>query len=626
MIFSEIKRKYISVFFLIVVILSGGMLINFLKPITTSNSYDLNKYYYYKPLEKSEFIYFNLIRDYKKGETIEYTDTKGDMFIEHEVRLDYNKRKLFLGVIKTINPQFKLDEKMTDIKIDCSIESLKPLMKSLEKELKIKSFYYTGMYAPEKYNDKFDAIDSPSPYWIYLECTKGIFTYDEFNNKNKIFKSDRWKLEISKTFSLIALDYIGILMSLLSILFSFNTWAEDKRYKVDKYIYTSNISNIKLVMNKYFGTVIPLCIISFIFMILTFVYFIWLNNHYRYGYTIDFVEYFKYYPLIVIPTISITVSISFFVGNIFNNSFITLIIQFIVFYLSMSRNPFNDTIFGTTVRLVGFDNYNLFSKIWSNVLINRVSVLILSGIFIALVILNINVDINIFKKIKLQRNKMVNKLLNLQVCNYLIKDNFIFIKIMLYSIFLLIMLPVTAHGKVDLIAIKIIGENIIIFASIFTFVDMANIEKRNAMEGLVFTSSKNYLLIYMQRFLKMTVVLFFMIMIPLCLLCFVYGVKIGYWSLGIYLSSLYIGSFSLLIAETFENALTGYYIYIAYYLVDVVTKKNAGLTVLGYTKQKPDTKDDLLVATIFIVVILLVIVFLKTKGERISKIYESRDY
>ena len=134
------------------------------------------KYSYYKPLSKVEFIYFNLKRDYEEGTTIAYSNTDDKRFYqEYTVKLNNTSKKDFLDIIKKMNPNYKATEKMNDVKLNISIDEIKTDLENLEKQLKCPSFYYTGMYAPEFYNEEYGMIESPSPYWIYLECGKSIF-------------------------------------------------------------------------------------------------------------------------------------------------------------------------------------------------------------------------------------------------------------------------------------------------------------------------------------------------------------------------------------------------------------------------------------------------------------------
>lgn len=106
-------------------------------------------------MSKEEFIYFNLTKDYKEGNTVAYFNTEDKKFWpEYTLRLDAVMKKYFLHVIKKMNPDYRPEEKMNDVVLQMDAEEVKPYLEELEKKLKVSYFYYTGMYAPEAYNKK----------------------------------------------------------------------------------------------------------------------------------------------------------------------------------------------------------------------------------------------------------------------------------------------------------------------------------------------------------------------------------------------------------------------------------------------------------------------------------------
>ena len=167
-----------------------------------------------------------------------------------------------------MNPDYDTDEKMSDVTLDVSIDEIKPYLEKLEQQLKVPSFYFTGMFAPETYNEKYDLVDSPSPYWIYLECGEDIFLEEEFLQKRKDFERS-FEQGITNGYAYVALDYIGILMVILSLLYSFQAYSEDKRANTNGFIYTERIRSVHHVLSKYFATVIPLMVMSLFYAIVS---------------------------------------------------------------------------------------------------------------------------------------------------------------------------------------------------------------------------------------------------------------------------------------------------------------------------------------------------------------------
>ena len=150
------------------------------------------------------------------------------------------------------------------------------------------------------------------------------------------------------------------------------------------------------------------------------------------------------------------------------------------------------------------------------------------------------------------------------------------------------------------------------------FIRLGNIEKNYDMESYVYTSNSFYPFIYMSRVILVCVVLFVMVELPVLFLCIINHASVGKWCIGVYLSSLFLGVFSLLITEFFENYFVGYFSYIIYYFFSVILK-TMPLSVTGYTNMISKSKRDIGIATIVIFIILLIITYAKSKGIRMVR-------
>lgn len=639
MLFSEMKRKYFNIVFLLIIIVGGWWMYSAIKPSANTVSYDIYKYSYYKPLSKVEFIYFNLKRDYEEGTTIAYSNTDDKRFYqEYTVKLNDTSKKDFLDIIKKMNPNYKATEKMNDVKLNISIDEIKTDLEKLEKQLKCPSFYYTGMYAPEFYNEEYDMIESPSPYWIYLECGKSIFSDKEYFQKRKDFNM-LFKKGISNGYAYVALDYLGILIGILSIIYSFQTYSEDKRANINGFIYTERISSIQHVLSKYFATVIPLMIISFCYMTFVAVCFFHWNDEFEYGYSVEVFTFLKQVPLIIFPTIFVIVAISQFIGIIIQNEIINAILQFIFFYLSMSGVPKHEFSFNTTIRYSDFDDYSFYSTYLKYLPSNRFLMVVLSVILLCFVIILFEYrkeheklfNLDYIRKIMTKpvekisiysANRQSAKIKSLP--EYLVGQS-VNVSALMYIPYLCAIMPIVISKNMNASSIATIGENIIIFASIFLFIRLGNMEKINGMEEQVFTTNIKYPLIYLMRVFVASGMLFIMVEIPLVVLCIWSRVDVGRWCIGVYLSSLFIGMLSLLVTEVFEKSFAGYFVYIMYYFLDTILKNGMFITLSGYTKRIGHTKVCLFVSNVLILAALMICVFLKMEGTRITNRYGNKN-
>ncbi len=297
------------------------------------------------------------------------------------------------------------------------------------------------------------------------------------------------------------------------------------------------------------------------------------------------------------------------------------------------------------VRYSNFDDYTLYQNCFGNVILNRAIIILLSVILTGFTVVLFNYRrehgrlinlknikksvVNIlplsFKNTILKKKKQETKDFVTRGAGYYIFKQSVNKMALLYIPYLCIIWPVVIFQGMDTLAIAITGENIFIFASMFLFIRLGNMEKANGTESYVFTSDCHYPLVYILRVASAGITLFIMVEIPVLFLCLVNHVPAGRWCIGVYLSSLFIGMFSLLITEVSENYLAGYFSYIIYYLFDIVSGGNMPLSIAGYTYQVQKTKLYLGAAVAIIAIILLLVAYNKAEGRRLIIKNEDRN-
>lgn len=645
MFFAETRKKYFNIVFLFVIIIGGFWLYSSLKP-TASTTYDYYKYNYFKPLNEAEFVYFELVSEYKRGVTTAFVEPKGNgMWGTYERILNNTEKEYLLEVIKKINPSYKSSEKMKDVKINFSYSDIKPYLKELEEKLNIYSLYYTGMNSTGYYYIKGIKYYSNgnSPYWVYTECTRR-FHGKEYEDAVNDFQMT-YKDSISNGYSYVFLDSCGIVMGFIAIIYSFMSYTEEKRKNVNGYIYTANVSSPRYVLDKYLADTMPLMLASIIYSLLGAACFIYWNYKFNYGYGISIIPFLIKTPFIIFPTILIVTAIGYFLGVLFHSETLDIITQFILFYLSMGYGLSDKFRITLLVRYSNFDDYTLYQDCSGNVILNRVIIIILSVILTGFTIVLFNYRrehgrlinlknikksvVNIlplsFKNIILKKKKQETKDFVTRGAGYYIFKQSASKMALLYIPYLCIIWPIVISQEMNTLTIATIGENIFIFASMFLFIRLGNMEKANGTESYVFTSDCLYPLVYIIRVALAGITLFIMVEIPVLFLCIMNHVPAGRWCIGVYLSSLFIGMFSLLITEVSESCLAGYFSYIIYYLFDIVSGGDMPLSISGYTYQVQKTKLYLGAAVVVIVIILLFVVYNKAEGRRLIRKNEDRN-
>ncbi len=638
MFFAEARRKYFNIVFLFVIIIGGFWLYSSLKP-TAATSYDYYKYNYFKPLNEAEFVYFELVSEYKRGVTTAFIEPKGNgMWGTYGRILNDTGKEYLLEVIKKINPSYKSSEKMKDVKINFSYSDIKPYLKELEEKLNIYSLYYTGMNSSGGYNYN-------SPYYVYKECTRPRrFHGREYNDALKEFTLT-YEHGISNGYAYVFLDNCGIIMGFIAIIYSFMSYTEEKRKNVNGYIYTVNVSSSRYVLYKYLADIMPLMLASIIYSLLGAACFIYWNYKFNYGYDISIIPFLIKTPFIIFPTILIITAIGHFLGILFRSETLDIIAQFMLFYLSMGYGLSDKFNFALLIRYNNFDDYTLYQDCSGNVILNRVIIILLSVILTGFTVVLFNyrrehdrlinlknikkIAINIlplsFKNTILKKKKQETKDFVTRGAGYYIFKQSVSKMALLYIPYLCIILPIVIFQEMNTLAIATTGENIFIFASMFLFIRLGNMEKDNGTESYVFTSDCLYPLVYIIRVALAGIALFIMLEIPVLFLCLVNHVPAGRWCIGVYLSSLFIGMFSLLITEVSESYLAGYFSYIIYYLFDIVSEGNMPLSIAGYTYQVQKTKLYLGVAVAIIAIILLFVAYNKAEGRRLIRKNEDRN-
>lgn len=633
MFFAEIRKKYFNIIFLFVIIIGGFWLYSSLKP-TASTNYDYYKYNYFKPLNEAEFVYYELVSEYKRGVATAFVEPKGNgMWGTYRRILNDTEKEYLLEVIKKINPSYKSSEKMKDVKINFSYSDIKPYLKELEEKLNIYSLYYTGI----------NSNGVNSPYWVYTACTRR-FHGMEYNDTLREFTLT-YGHGISNGYAYVFLDSCGIVMGFIAIIYSFMSYTEEKRKNVNGYIYTANVSSPRYVLYKYLADTMPLMLASIIYSLLGAACFIYWNYKFNYGYDISIIPFLIKTPFIIFPTILIVTAIGHFLGILFRSETLDIIAQFILFYLSMGYGLSDKFRITLLVRYGNFDDYTLYQNCSGNVILNRVIIVLLSVILTGFTVVLFNYRrehgrlinlknikksvVNIlhlsFKNTILKKKKQETKDFVARGAGYYIFKQSVNKMALLYIPYLCIISPIVIFRKMNTLDIATTGENIFIFASMFLLIRLGNMEKANGTESYVFTSDCYYPLVYIIRVALAGIILFIMVEVPVLFLCLVNHMPAGRWCIGVYLSSLFIGMFSLLITEVSESYLAGYFSYIIYYLFDIVSGGNMPLSIAGYTYQVQKTKLYLGVAVAIIAIILLFVTYNKAEGRRLIRKNEDRN-
>lgn len=209
-----------------------------------------NKYYYGQPLSKGEFIYAGLKDDYASGFM---NNLKGVDLMEVKVKLSEAEKTKILAILKKMNNNFSVNEKMADIHLDLNDLQCINLMKKFEKETGYKTDYYyllNSINYPVYMSNRFD----------YNSKNKSGFNtiVDEKQEFKKVLLNG-----ISGAYARCAAEPLGIILGVIAVFFSSTIFSRDRKNRVNSYLYTSDISSIRLILYRAMSVFLPLVILSF---------------------------------------------------------------------------------------------------------------------------------------------------------------------------------------------------------------------------------------------------------------------------------------------------------------------------------------------------------------------------
>lgn len=577
-----------------------------------------NKYYYGQPLSKGEFIYAGLKDDYASGFM---NNLKGVDLVEVKVKLSEAEKTKILSILKKMNNNFNMNEKMADIHLDLNDSQCINLMKKFEKETGYKTDYYyllNSVNYPVYMSNRFD---------YNLKNKSGFNTIIEEKQEFQKVLLDG----ISGAYARCAAEPLSVILGVIAVFFSSTIFSRDRKNRVNSYLYTSDISSIRLILYRMISVFLPLVIISFISVIFC-CYFFYKQNLYL-GFDLHYIEFFKYILFWTVPTILIAVTFSIFLDLLFENTTVSLGLQFIIWFISITNIFGENNLFSTIISSDYFGHIALYETSKITVYWNRFLMILLSIFcFCGSVFLferrregkeSLKKKIFAFlSPISAQRKKVVIldnfKEKSRSIWYYSWRRVFSWNILLCISYIILILLVIFIFIGKNMIAnvkdIASFGENIIIFVSAFLFLPITNVESRHQVHEAIYLCKISYCRMCLHRILLAVIGTVIFSGIPVMLVSVWFGVQIGIWCIGVCLSSVYLGFVGLLFSEVTEKNRIGYFAYIVYYML-CVTNKMKCFSVMGYTFDMKYSKYSLLFGIVLFSIMAYFILYTKQKGR-----------
>lgn len=205
---------------------------------------------------------------------------------------------------------------------------------------------------------------------------------DALKDYESIINNDK----VSRAYARLFSDYMGIVLAILPIFLSVTRALKDKRAKAEQVIFSKNCSSTVIILSRYLAIVamiiLPLILIS-ITPTLQSIYSADSN-----GISADYFAFLRVIFGWLMPTVLVTVSMGFFLTELTNGP-IAILVQGIWWFVSISLSGFNlvgNVGMNLIPRFNSFGDYDIYSRIFNELVINRVFYSIVGIVLIVITI------------------------------------------------------------------------------------------------------------------------------------------------------------------------------------------------------------------------------------------------
>jgi len=256
---------------------------------------------------------------------------------------------------------------------------------SQRKEIKVKE---TVTY--EQFCSTFDEIDhvigGGSDYRherLYSNTSVPVTYENAMKNYNDFINKDH----ISGAYARLYCDYMGIVLAIMPIFLAVTRMLKDKRAKAQDVIYAKKTSSAIIILSRYVSILIMLLIPVILASFHPLFQSIYIGK--RNGVSIDYLAFIKLALLWLFPTILFVVACSFFLSELFGG-LVSILIQTMYWVLSIfaSSNNIVGSIGKNLIpRFNKVGEYEIYARIFQELILNRLLYVFLSIIFIIATIL-----------------------------------------------------------------------------------------------------------------------------------------------------------------------------------------------------------------------------------------------
>lgn len=494
--------------------------------------------------------------------------------------------------------------------------------------------------ALQYYNQKLDSIDDMlGGDTVFSKENRGFTSRrkNTLEEEQRVFNEILYKERYTNPYARYLCDYLGVVAGILPVLYAAFLFSRDRKERVQDFIMVSPQKSSAIVGKRMLSVAAVFFMWFYLIAAVATTYFAYVA--YRFGYEMDMFAFFKYVTVWIVPTVLFTVSLSVFLDLLFKSSMLVVLVQIVVFFVSIKDLMGGYTLWKPIIRFNAIGRYDLYEEGRYAIYANRGCIFIASLLlFFGAVLLYERRrqgkrlfpvgDNNTFRKLRPISwfgRKWSSRLSIKPVSKeyplhgwlyYQFKETFLrnFLFGLAFAGFVSMLFQ--GFGR-DLEQIKRIGENYLSLSSIFLFVPLCNIEKETNVYEVMCVQRKAYGSIYLLRVFVACILQGVVLAVPLAFFAVRLGYEPGGWCLGIYLSTLFLGLLGILVGEKLGSRRIGIAVILGYYVLCVSLKgKFQWMSICGYTYQIPNSKYHLLAGCIMEVALLMGLLLYRSYAKR----------
>ncbi|RDY28498.1 ABC transporter permease [Romboutsia weinsteinii] len=221
-----------------------------------------------------------------------------------------------------------------------------------------------------------------NPKNLHINARVGRTYDDALKDYESVINDDK----VSRAYARLFSDYMGIVLAILPIFLAVTRALKDKRAKAEQVIFSKRCPSTTIILSRYLAIVVMIILPLILISITPTLQSIYSAN--SNGISADYFAFLRVIFGWLMPTVLVTVSMGFFLTELTNGP-IAILVQGIWWFVSMSvgvSNLVGNVGMNLIPRFNSYGNYDIYIRIFDELVINRVFYSIVGIVLIVMTI------------------------------------------------------------------------------------------------------------------------------------------------------------------------------------------------------------------------------------------------